>query len=160
MTDLLQALDLVVNAIFKQFTRKIRTKMIIKAFEEHKARREYANEDNIVQFKCRKPTVKEAIDNYYIILKNMKDNETLKQSITKSFINTGCAPDPDNSNNYKQYSETSQYSTRGLAVIPKLSSVALIRTLVIENLEENDDPDYMIVEAEVQEDVNNAMTET
>ena len=36
MTDLLQALDLVVNAIFKQFTRKIRTKMIIKAFEEHK----------------------------------------------------------------------------------------------------------------------------
>ena len=104
--------------------------------------------------------MKEAIDNFFIILKDMKDNETLKQSITKSFINTGCAPDPDNSNNYKQYSETSQYSTRGLAVIPKRSSVAVIEALVIENLEENDDPDDIMVEAEDQEDVDNAMTET
>ena len=53
MTDLLQVLDLVVNAIFKQFTRKIRTKMIIKAFEEHKATLD-ANEENVGPFKCQK----------------------------------------------------------------------------------------------------------
>jgi len=87
MMDLLQVLDLIVNVIFKQYIRKLRAGTIIKAFDLHKLRLA-ANEPNIGPFKCPKPTVKEVIDNLWVILKQMEENETLKQSNTKSFENT------------------------------------------------------------------------
>ena len=135
MTDLLQVLDLVVNAIFKQYIRKLRTETIIKAFELHKLRLA-ANEPNVGPFKCPKPTVKEAIDNFWVILKQMEENETLKQSITKAFENTGCVP-VDKA--YKQYSDTTQFATRGLAVTPLTSSPIDRIQALVDTLEDDDD---------------------
>ena len=79
----------------------------------------------------------------------MRANQTLKQSIIDAFIKVGCAPNPID-NTYKQYSETEQYATRGLAVIPNKSSNTnnnMIEILV-DTLEENEDPDDIIIDAE------------
>ena len=151
MTDLLQVLDLVVNAIFKQYTRKIRTEAIIKAFRIHKARLA-ANEPNLGPFKCPKPTVKEAIDNYFIIINQMEENQILKESIIRSFKDTGCVHNyPDVNNTYKQYSDTTQYSSRGMAVTPERSSpIERIEELVNIILEDEDDPDDIIVDDNIE----------
>ena len=159
MTDLLQVLDLVVNAIFKQYTRKIRTEAIIKAFRIHKARLA-ADENNLGPFKCPKPTVKEAIDNYFVIIKQMEENQTLKESIIRSFKDTGCVPNyPDVNNTYKQYSDTTQYSSRGMAVTPERSSPIERIEEFVDILEDGDDPDDIIVDDNIDVEIEAIIAE-
>ena len=76
MTDILQVLDLIVNGVFKSLTRKLRTEVIINTFKIHKARVE-AGED-VGPFICPKPSVKQAIDNFFEISRRMRANPTLK----------------------------------------------------------------------------------
>lgn len=138
MTDLLQVLDLIVNAIFKQLTRKLRAKLICDDFDIHQLRLE-SGELNVPPFSLpSKPSIKVAVDNFFIISKQMRDNISLQQSIKESFVKTGCAPKSDGT--YNKYSDTSQFATRGLAVIPVKHSVLI----AVEALAEDEDPDDIV----------------
>ena len=80
-------------------------------------------------------------------LSEVEENQILKESIIRSFKDTGCVPNyPDVNNTYKQYSDTTQYSSRGMAVTPERSSPIERIEEIVAILEDEDDPDDIILD--------------
>jgi hypothetical protein len=93
-TDILQIMDLIVNAVFKGKVRACRTNMIVANFEKYKTIVQEARrlDKEPPPFRTPKPNLKTAIDNFFTIYEEMNADPTLHAAIIKEFKERGCAP--------------------------------------------------------------------
>jgi hypothetical protein len=99
MTHILQVLDLVVNGPLKAHTRNLRAFRIVKYFKGFRI--EYLENDKLplenrkkMKFAPPKPTMVEGIQDLTNLFEGDFKLDKFKQSIARSFVNTGTAPSP------------------------------------------------------------------
>lgn len=126
MTHILQVPDLVVNGPLKAYTRNLRAFRIVEYFKGF--RLEYIENDKIpienrkkMKFTPPKPTMVEGIQDLIKLFEGDFKLPKFKQSIARSFVNTGTAPSPLDNFTFKEYcSNDMLVGTTGTTnIIPK-----------------------------------------
>lgn len=140
---------------FKAEVRLVNIEATIESFEAHKERIS-SGEVDVPKFALPKPDIKKAIDNYFKIMTKMASNQILRAGIQRGFISTGSAPREDGS--YVEYSDTAQYASKGLAIVPmKSSAQPIVQAIVhaVDNLDEDEEPDDIIMNENEEEIIEN-----
>ena len=119
MTDILQVLDLIVNKPIKDNIRRIRALVIYKEFQlyQEKVRAEPSQaKRDALEFTPKAPTLKEGVLSLFDFMasKSMTDT-SMANSINKSFIDTGTAPNTEGE--WKKYKSKGKSATHGTAAI-------------------------------------------
>ncbi len=99
MTGMLQVLDLVVNGPIKAYIRNIRARRIVEAFALFRSA--YAQEmlkapgeRQRLKFKPPKPSYQQAMTDLFTLFATSFSQESFKEGIIRSFIDTGTQPPP------------------------------------------------------------------
>ncbi len=93
-TDIIQPMDLSVNSAVKQHVRRNNAQAIVKDMQQHnrdlaaELQKPVAERQNL-QFTPSKPTMHNAITQFYELFDNQLATEKYKQSLARTFVNTG-----------------------------------------------------------------------